>query len=152
MNTRISVFSILLAGLVCIIAIACNGKTEDPTKISADQDFSVAIYSTSENGDVIDTISPSLLEETIHISELIHYHGDEYVTMPFIFSDTAKYAEITENNLGKRIAIAINGQVVSTPVVKMKIDNGACSVVLDDAQVAKLLPNVNIKDPKSTNQ
>lgn len=72
--------------------------------------------------------------------------------MPFNFSDTAKYAEITENNLGKRIAIAINGQVVSTPVVKMKIDNGACSVVLDDAQVAKLLPNVNIKDPKSTNQ
>ena len=72
--------------------------------------------------------------------------------MPFNFPDTAKYAEITENNLGKRIAIAINGQVVSTPVVKMKIDNGACSVVLDDAQVAKLLPNVNIKDPKSTNQ
>ena len=72
--------------------------------------------------------------------------------MPFNFSDTAKYAEITENNLGKRIAIAINGQVVSTPVVKMKIDNGACSVVLDDAQVAKLLPNVNIKNPKSTNQ
>lgn len=152
MNTRISVFSILLAGLVYIIAIACNGKTESPAQISADHDFTVAIYSTSENVDVIDTISPSLLEETIHISELIHYHGDEYVTMPFIFSDTAKYAEITENNLGKRIAIAINGQVVSTPVVKMKIDNGACSVVLDDAQVAKLLPNVNIKDPKSTNQ
>ncbi len=152
MNTRISVFSILLAGLVCIIAIACNGKTESPAQISADHDFTVAIYSTSENGDVIDTISPSLLEETVHISELIHYHGDEYVTMPFNFSDTAKYAEITENNLGKRIAIAINGQVVSTPVVKMKIDNGACSVVLDDAQVAKLLPNVNIKNPKSTNQ
>lgn len=72
--------------------------------------------------------------------------------MPFNFSDTAKYAEITESNLGKRIAIAINGQVVSTPVVKMKIDNGACSVVLDDAQVTKLLPNVNIKDLKSTNQ
>lgn len=152
MNTRISVLSFLHVGFVSLIAISCSSNAEEPTKISADQDFTVAIYSTSENGDATDTISPCLLEETIHISELILYHGDESVTMPFCFYDTTKYAEITESNLGKRIAIAINGQVVSTPVVKMKIDNGACSVVLDDAQVEKLLPNVNIKDLKSTNQ
>lgn len=152
MNTRISVSSILFAGFVGLIVIACNSKAENPAQICADQNFTVTIYSTAENGDVIDTISPCIMEETVHISELIHYPDDEGITVPFNFSDTAKYAEITENNLGKRIAIAINGQVVSTPVVKMKIDNGACSVVLDDAQVAKLLPNVNIKDLKSTNQ
>ncbi len=152
MKARNSVFPILLASLVSLIAIACNAKAEGPTQISVDQDLKVAIYSTSENGSVVDTISPCLLEETVHISELLHYPDDEGVTMPFSIADTAKYAEITESNLDKRIAIAINGQVVSTPVVKMRLDNGACSVVLDDIQVAKFFPNVSIEDFKSTNQ
>lgn len=69
--------------------------------------------------------------------------------MPFTFSDTAKYAELTGNSLGKRIAISVNGQVVSTPVVKMKIENGACSVVLDEAQRKALFPNINIEELKS---
>uniref|UniRef100_UPI002604DD65 SecDF P1 head subdomain-containing protein n=1 Tax=uncultured Bacteroides sp. TaxID=162156 RepID=UPI002604DD65 len=64
-------------------------------------------------------------------------------------SDTTKFAEITATNLDKRIAIVINGQVISTPVVKMRLDNGACSVVLDDAQMAKLFPNVNMEELKS---
>ena len=152
MKARNSVFPILLASLVSLIAIACNTKAEGPTQISVDQDFKVAIYSTSENGGVVDTISPCLLEETVHISELLYYPDDEGVTMPFSISDTAKYAEITESNLDKRIAIAINGQVVSTPVVKMRLDNGAGSVVLDDTQLAKLFPNVKIEDLRSTNQ
>ena len=152
MKTRNSVFSILLASLVSLIGIACNAKAGSPTKISIDQDFIIAIYSTSENGGVVDTISPCLLEETVHISELLYYPDDEGVTMPFSISDTAKYAEITESNLDKRIAIAINGQVVSTPVVKMRLDNGAGSVVLDDTQLAKLFPNVKIEDLRSTNQ
>lgn len=117
-----------------------------------DKDVIVAIYSTFNNEGVTDTVSPCLLEETVHVSELLHYSGDEGVTMPFNLSDTIKYAEITANNLDKRIAIAINGQVVSTPVVKMQLDNGACSVVLDDAQVAKLFPNVNTKELKSKKQ
>ncbi|MDE7188801.1 MAG: hypothetical protein K2N96_01510 [Muribaculaceae bacterium] len=152
MKTRNSAFSILLVSLVSLISIACNAKAGSPTKISIDQDFIGAIYSTSENGGVIDTISPCLLEETLHISELLYYPDDDGVTIPFNISDTAKYAEITESNLNKRIAITINGQIVSTPVVKMRLDNGACSVELDDTQVAKLFPNVNIEDFKSTNQ
>lgn len=142
----------MLASLVSIIAIACNANAEGPTPIIVDQDFVVAIYSTTENGGVVDTISPCLLEERVHISELLHYPEEEGVTMPFSISNTTKYAEITESNLDKRIAITINGQVVSTPVVKMRLDNGACFVVLDDTQVAKLFPNVNIEELKSTNQ
>ena len=101
---------------------------------------------------MVDTISPCLMEETVHISELLHYPNDKGITVPFNLSDTTKYAEITESNLNKRIAIAINGQILSTPVVKMRLDNGACSVVLDDTQVDKLFPNVNIEDFQSENQ
>ncbi len=48
------------------------------------------------------------------------------------------------------IAISVNGQVVSTPVVKMKLDDGSCSVMLDDTQVTTFFPNVNIKELKNT--
>jgi len=65
--------------------------------------------------------------------------------MPFNFSDTAKYAEITERNLDRRIAISLNGEVVSTPVVRMKSEDGACSVALDEAQAKALFPNAMFK-------
>ena len=68
--------------------------------------------------------------------------------MPFLLSDSIRYAEITQENLNKRIAISVNGQVISTPVVKMKLDNGACSVVLNEAQMAELFPNVDMKELK----
>lgn len=86
------------------------------------------------------------------LSELFHYPDDVVVTMLFCISYTTKYTEITESYLDKRIAIAINGQKVSTPVVKIRLDNGARSVMLDVTQVAKLFPNVNIEGFKSTNQ
>ncbi len=152
MKTKQLIFTILTASLGCILAVACKSNADTPSKVNVDKDVIVAIYSIFNNEGVTDTVSPCLLEETVYVSELLHYSGDEGVTMPFNLSDTTKYAEITANNLDKRIAIAINGQVVSTPVVKMQLDNGACSVVLDDAQVAKLFPNVNTKELKSNNR
>ena len=145
-------FTILIASLGCFLAVACKANLDSPSKVDVDKDVIVTIYSTSQNGGVVDTISPCLMEETVNVTELLHYSGDEGVTMPFNLSDTTKYAEITANNLDKRIAIAINGQVVSTPVVKMRLNNGVCSVVLDNAQVARLFPNVNIKELKSNNR
>ena len=149
MKTKQSIFTILTASLVCILAVACKANADTPSKVNVDKDVIVAIYSTFNNEGVTDTVSPCLLEETVHVSELLHYSGDEGLTKPFNLSDTTKFAEITATNLDKRIAIVINGQVISTPVVKMRLDNGACSVVLDDAQMAKLFPNVNMEELKS---
>lgn len=150
MKARNSVFSILLASLVGVLAIACSAK--EPTKVSVDKDISVAVYSTIEREGAIDTVSPCLLMETVHISELLRYPDDDGITMPFTLSDRAKYAEITGNNLEKRIAINVNGQVLSTPVVKMKIENGACSVLLDEKQAKDLFPIINIDELKSTSR
>lgn len=149
MKTKQLIFTILTASLVCILAVACKANADTPSKVNVDKDVIVAIYSTFNNEGVMDTVSPCLLEETVHVSELLHYSGDEGLTMPFNLSDTTKFAEITATNLDKRIVIVINGQVISTPVVKMRLDNGACSVVLDDAQMAKLFPNVNMEELKS---
>lgn len=146
MRTRNLIVTFLLASLVGVLAIACSAKT--PAKVSVDKDISVAVYPTTEREGAIDTISPCLLEETVHISELLRYPDNDGITMPFTLSDTAKYAEITGNNLEKRIAISVNGQVISTPVVKMKIENGACSVILDEKQAKVLFPTINIEELK----
>ena len=150
MRTRSLIVTFLFASLVGIIAIACSAKT--PAKVSVDKDISVAVYSTTEREGAIDTVSPCLLDETVHISELLRYPDDDGITMPFTLSDTAKYAEITGDNLEKRIAISVNGQVLSTPVVKMRIENGACSVVLDEKQMKDLFPTINIDELNSTSR
>lgn len=139
-----SLFSVLLASLVALYAIACSGNAQNPSKINVDEDIIVAIYPTIDNGDTVEAISPCLLEDTVHVSELIHYPGDDGITIPFNLSDTAKYAEITERNIEKRIAISINGRVVSTPVVKMKIANGACSVILPKSQISTIFPTITL--------
>lgn len=150
MRTKKLIVTFLLASLVCVLAIACSAK--EPTKVSVDKDISVAVYSTIEREGAIDTVSPCLLTETVHISELIRYPDDDGITMPFTLSDTAIYAEITGDNLEKRIAISVNGQVLSTPVVKMKIENGACSVILDEKQTKDLFPTINIDELNSTSR
>lgn len=150
MRTRNPIVSFLLASIVGILVIACNAKTEAPSKVSVDKNVVVALYPTDVSADSVDIVSPCLLEETVHIAELLRYPDDDGITMPFNFSDTAKYAEITGDNLEKRIAVSVNGQVVSTLVVKMKIENGACSVVLDEAQTKRLFPNINIEGLIST--
>ena len=150
MRTRSLIVTFLFASLVGIIAIACSAKT--PAKVSVDKDISVAVYSTTEREGAIDTVSPCLLDETVHISELLRYPDDDGITMPFTLSDTAKYAEITGDNLEKRIAISVNGQVLSTPVVKIKIENGACSVILDEKQTKDLFPTINIDELNSTSR
>ena len=85
------------------------------------------------------------MKDTVHISEFVRYPGDNEITAPFYFKDIEKYAQITEANLDKRIAICINGEIVSTPVIKMKISNGACSVLLSKKQIAKYFPNIHVE-------
>lgn len=150
MRTKNVIVRFLLASFVGILAIACSAKT--PAKVSVDKDISVAVYSTVKSEGTIDTVSPCLLTETVHISELLRYPDDKGITMPFTLSDTAKYAEITGDNLEKRIAIIVNGQILSTPVVKMKIKNGACSVILDEKQAKDLFPTINIEELKSASR
>lgn len=150
MRTKNLIVTFLLVGFVGVLAIACSAKT--PAKVSVDKDISVAVYSTVKSEGIIDTVSPCLLTETVHIFELLRYPDDEGITMPFTLSDTAKYAEITGDNLEKRIAISVNGQILSTPVVKMKIKNGACSVILDEKQAKDLFPTINIEELKSASR
>lgn len=143
MRTLKSAYAIILAVLAGILATGCRNEGADTVRV--DKDIEVAVYSTVGLAGDVDTVSPCLMKERIHISELLHYPDDEGITMPFCFSDTVRYAEITERSIDKRIAISVNGEVVSKPVVKMRLNDGVCSVVLDEAQVASLFPEVDVK-------
>lgn len=139
-----SLLSAILVSILGSLVCACNDNSSAPSEVSVDKDIVVAIYSTSDNDGAVDTISPCLMKETVHITELLHYPNDEGITMSFNFSDTIKWAEITESKIDKRIAISVNEEVVSTPVIKMKLDNGACSVMLDEVLMKELFPDAKL--------
>lgn len=86
MRIRNSLFTILFASILGIIAISCNDKSNAPMKVSVDRDLEIAIYSTADIDGTLDTVPPCLLEETIHISELLHYPNDKGITMPFFLT------------------------------------------------------------------
>lgn len=145
-----SFLSVLLVGIAGVLIIAYSASAKALSKISVDKNLTVTVYSTSENGDA-EVVSPYLLEESVHVSELLHYPEDDGITMPFNFSDTAKWADLTEKYLNKRIIIAINGNVISTSVVKMKLNNGACSVLLNSKQMKEIFPDINFEKFVSDN-
>jgi hypothetical protein len=142
---RKTVFSIIIASIVGIFVFACSTDAKKPISISVDEDVVVALSNYVE-GDSVNATPACLLEDTVRISELLYHSEDDEITVPFKFSDTTKYAEITEHNLEKKIAISINGRVVSTPVVKMRIENGACSATLPKSQILDIFPKVRVED------
>ncbi|MDE6495589.1 MAG: hypothetical protein K2L30_05075 [Duncaniella sp.] len=130
--------SIISTALVAISTGACVEKST-PKVTEVDKNLKISIYQTETKDGTVTPVPPALLEETVHISNLVHYaeNGDS-VTVPFYFSNVEKYSEITGNNIEKQIAIGINGKIIATPTVKMQLNNGACSVLLSQEQVSEL--------------
>lgn len=137
--------TILSAIFITMSAIGCSNNSQKPDTFKINAEIPVELCLTEDQDDSIIAVQPSLMKETVHISELVRYSGDNEITVPFNFKDVEKYAQITETNLDKRIAISINGDIVSTPVIKMKISDGACSVLLSKEQIAKYFPNIQVE-------
>lgn len=132
----------LLPIFIILMTTNCSGRSEAPVRLSVDKYFTIALF--PEETSATDTQSAALLREKVHVTELVRYPGEETVTMPFTFTDVEKYAGITGSNIGKRIAVSVNGEITSSPMVKMQIDNGACSVTLDSLQLSRLFPEIKI--------
>ena len=139
-------FSIMTACTIGILVIGCGNKNELPQEESVNQNLNVAIYAATETEGKITPLEPALLQECVSLDKIIHYDRDgDYITVPFQFKDSVGYAKITEANIGKRIVITVNGEVVATPMVQMRIGNGACSVLLSKEQAQKLFPEEKIE-------
>lgn len=132
----------LLPIFIILLTTDCSGHSEAPATLSVDKYFTIVLF--PEEINATDSQSVALFREKVHVTQLISYPGEETVTMPFAFTDVKKYAGITGSNIGKRIAVSINGEITSSPMVKMQIDNGACSVTLDSLQLSRLFPEIKI--------
>lgn len=139
-------FAIMTACTIGILVIGCGNKNELPQEEGVNQNLNVAIYAATETEGKITPLEPALLQECVSLDKIIHYDRDgDYITVPFQFKDSVGYAKITEANIGKRIVITVNGEVVATPMVQMRIGNGACSVLLSKEQAQKLFPEEKIE-------
>ena len=139
-------FAIMTVCTIGILVIGCGNKNELPQEETVNQTLNVAIYAATETEGQITPLEPALLQECVSLDKIIHYDRDgDYITVPFQFKDSVGYAKITEANIGKRIVITVNGEVVATPMVQMRIGNGACSVLLSKEQAQKLFPEEKIE-------
>lgn len=95
--------------------------------------------------DLVIIASTPLLEQDVKITEVnkLPKSGDIY-QVAFRFNDRSLWEKITTANIGKRIAICVNGTVLSAPQVNSPITQGACSVTVPADKVPELLPNVDL--------
>lgn len=132
----------IVLAIIAVIMAACSGSTKS---IPLDEDVAIAIYPVKPDNGTYTAAGEPLLEEQIHLSEAFIYPQDDgMVTIPFNFQNVDRYAEITESNIGRHIAISINGTVVSAPLVKMRLENGACSAIMTKAQAKEIFPDIDL--------
>ena len=98
----------------------------------------MGIYESTESDGSFLPVEPALIQEKVTVTKLIHREDDgDNITVPFQFKNSTEYAKITEENIDKRIVIKADGEIVSTPVVRMRIESGACSFSLPRQQADK---------------
>jgi len=72
-----------------------------------------------------------LLSETVTARKLTPVPDSrDYANVAFRFADIDKWAAITSDHISKRLAISVNGEIVSAPQVNMAIESGNCSATV----------------------
>lgn len=69
-------------------------------------------------------------------------YGDGETVVVFRFNDKDRWAQITRENIGQRIALAINDNVVNAPKVNSEITRGACTLLLTKDEFYLNMPDV----------
>lgn len=87
----------------------------------------------SANGSLVLLDSDALLSDTIHSCQITDCpDGDESVLMAFSFNNRHEWEFVTRARVGRRVAVAVNGEVVNTPVVNRPVSGGGCMVVVPE--------------------
>ncbi|MBQ2838419.1 MAG: hypothetical protein IJE73_02095 [Muribaculaceae bacterium] len=81
-------------------------------------------------------VSVIVYEQTPLISETVTLAivPNEYNSYeaPFKFADAEKWEQVTKENVGRQLALAVNGVIKSAPIVNEPITGGHCSVIGPD--------------------
>lgn len=87
-----------------------------------------------------------LLSEKVKVTKVSYipsYYGGFQVA--FRFPDAKKWAAITAGNIGQRLAVIVNGQLMNAPQVNTEITSGHCSVSVPEEAIHKFLPDIDIE-------
>ena len=89
--------------------------------------------------------SQPILSGTVTVTEAysIHAYGG-IIQVTFRFADAGKWATITKENIGKRLAVFVNGQLMNAPQVNMEISSGNCSVTIPADKIHDYLPDFDV--------
>lgn len=87
-----------------------------------------------------------LLSEIVKITEVnpIPSYGDN-IQVAFKFADADKWANITRESIGERLAVIVNGQLMNAPQVNTEISSGNCSVTIPKDMVKQFLPDLDLE-------
>lgn len=98
---------------------------------TAQLSFAEVVEVKDENEQAQQTLSPTdltgadLKDAEVSFDQV---SGSPIVTMQFTEDGGAKFADITERNIGKQVPIILDGQVISAPVVQDKIMGGNAQI------------------------
>lgn len=90
-----------------------------------------------------------ILSETVAVTEansMPSYEGN--IQVAFKFADAKKWETITQENIGKRLALFVNGQLMNAPQVNSEITSGSCSVSIPADMIPDYLPNLDLEKLK----
>lgn len=121
-----------------LLGIKPENLTLEWTIPSADGSIWLVAY---ENGPI--------LSEKVAVTEantMPSYGGN--IQVAFKFADADKWATITRENIGSRLAVFVNGQLMNAPQVNNEITSGNCSVTIPDDMIKQYLPDIDLKKLK----
>ncbi|MCM1449954.1 MAG: hypothetical protein NC082_06400 [Clostridiales bacterium] len=90
-----------------------------------------------------------ILSEMVAVTEadtMPSYGGN--IQVAFKFADADKWATITRENIGGRLAVFVNGQLMNAPQVNNEITSGNCSVTIPGDMIKQYLPDIDLKKLK----
>lgn len=93
--------------------------------------------------------SEPILSEAVTVTDAYSnrlYGGN--IQVGFRFNDAEKWATITRENIGKRLAVFVNGQLMNAPQVNSEIESGNCSVSIPANMIPDYLPNLDLEKLK----
>jgi preprotein translocase subunit SecD len=71
--------------------------------------------------------------------------GNPQIALTFTGEGRERFAELTRQNIGRRLAIVIDGQLYSAPTVLMEITSGKASIsgIFTEKEAAELVARIN---------
>ncbi len=90
--------------------------------------------------------SEPILSENVIVTEansIPSYGGN--IQIGFKFHDADKWATVTRENIGKRLAIFVNSQLINAPQVNSEIESGNCSVSIPTDMIHDFLPDLDLE-------